>query len=68
MTTDRFYTVAEVAEKIGVTAPAVYKWIRSGKLEAYQFGDAYRIPVDAFERFKAASRVKPKTAAQKEGE
>lgn len=59
MTTDRFYTVAEVAEKIGVTSAAVYKWIRSGKLEAYQFGDAYRITEEAYKAFKAASKVKP---------
>jgi excisionase family DNA binding protein len=58
MTTERYTTVAEVAESIGVTPPAVYKWIKSGKLEAYQFGDVYRIPVEAWERFKAESRVK----------
>jgi excisionase family DNA binding protein len=57
-TTERYLTVAEVAASIGVTLPAVYKWIKAGKLEAYQFGDAYRIPAEAWERFKAASRVK----------
>lgn len=59
MTTDRFYTVAEIAKELGVTAPAVYKWIRSGKLEAYQFGDAYRITEEAYKAFIDASKVKP---------
>lgn len=59
MTTERYLTVAEIAKEYRVTAAAVYKWIRTGKLEAYQLGDAYRIPVEAWERFKEASKVKP---------
>lgn len=63
MTTDCYMTVAEVAAKLGVTAPAVYKWIKTGKLEAYQFGDVYRITPDALEAFKKASKVKAEVKA-----
>lgn len=53
------YTVGEIADYYRVTPAAVYKWIKTGKLEAFQLGDAYRITADALERFVSHSRVIP---------
>lgn len=58
MTDKPFYTVAEVAERTGVSVQGVYKWIRVGKLNAYRFGGAVRIPVEALQQFMDASRIK----------
>jgi excisionase family DNA binding protein len=51
----QYYTANEVADLAEVTVQAVYKWIRSGRIEAYRFGGTWRIPRAAFEQFKDAS-------------
>jgi excisionase family DNA binding protein len=60
MTDKPFYTVAEVAERTGVSVQGVYKWIRVGKLPAYRFGGAVRVPVEALQQFMTDSHVQPK--------
>ena len=50
-----YYTANEIADMARVTVQAVYKWIRTGRLDAYQFGGAWRIPRVAWEQFKTTS-------------
>lgn len=40
---DEYYTIEEVANLLKVTYLTVYRWIKSGKLEAYKAGKQYRI-------------------------
>jgi excisionase family DNA binding protein len=50
-------TAAQVAARYGVTPQAVYKWIRSGRVQAEQTpGGSWRLPSSQFER---GSRVDP---------
>ena len=45
-------TVSEVAEWGRVHPKTVYRWIKDGKLEAFQFGPrSYRVPENALEQF-----------------
>ena len=52
-----FFTVEELAEKLKVSEQTIRLWIRQGKLEAYQFGRAHRVPAEAFERFLEQSKL-----------
>ncbi len=40
---DKFYTAQEVAKMLKVAYMTVYRWIRAGKLKAYQVQKQYRI-------------------------
>jgi excisionase family DNA binding protein len=40
---EKLLTVAEVAEHLRVDPRSVYRWIRSGQLEAIDIGREYRI-------------------------
>ena len=40
---DKYYTIREVAKSLKVVYLTVYRWIRSGKLEAVKAGKQYRI-------------------------
>lgn len=55
---ETFYTVPEVAKHLKVSAPAVYKWIDQGKLEAVKMGRSVRVTQTALDRFIAASTEK----------
>ena len=44
-------TTYEVARKLGVSDRTVVNYIKSGSLQAYRFGRAYKIPVDSLEEF-----------------
>jgi excisionase family DNA binding protein len=41
------HTLRQVAERLGVTLPAVYKLIRDKKLVTFHIGTAHRVSVDA---------------------
>jgi excisionase family DNA binding protein len=43
-------TPKQAAEVFQVSQQTVYRWIQSGRLEAKQIGDQYRIPADAIRR------------------
>ena len=51
-------TISEVADKLQVSEKTVRNWVDGGKLEAFRFGQAYRIRVEDFDKFVEASRVK----------
>lgn len=40
---DLFYTPKDVAKMLKVSYMSVYRWIRAGKLKAYQIQKQYRI-------------------------
>ena len=49
-------TVREVAAKLRLSVPMVFKLIRSGDLEVCRFGKSLRVPVDDVIRFVAERR------------
>lgn len=51
-------TINEVAAVLKVRPTTVWKWVRSGRLQAYRLGRLYRIPKDA-----VLSLLKPVTPA-----
>jgi len=51
--TAQYVTTGEVGRACGVTASAVKKWIRQGKVRAIRTpGGHFRIPVEEIERLK----------------
>lgn len=54
------YTVAEVAERLKVTAKTVYRLVWSGSLRSIKVGGAVRVTHDALSRYlDGAARVAP---------
>lgn len=53
----RWMKPVEIAERCGVSLPAVWAWIRRGKLKAYRFGRSYRIDVDDFDLFMQKAQM-----------
>jgi len=52
-----YYTVQEIADMLRVDYMTVYRWIRAGKLEAYQVEKHYRIKESDFKKYMEASKV-----------
>lgn len=42
-----YITIPQLAQKMGVSRIAVYKWVKSGKITAFKIGRTYAIPQDA---------------------
>ncbi len=57
---ERYLTLPEVAEQLKVSRRTVYRWIKSGDLDAYQFGREYRITESALKDFLEAHRFRTK--------
>ncbi len=43
MEKETYYTIQEVSEMLKVAYMTVYRWVKSGKLEAVKAGKQYRI-------------------------
>jgi excisionase family DNA binding protein len=56
---DKYYTPQEIADMLKVAYMTVYRWIRAGKLEAYQVQKQYRIKDSDFRKFMAARKLRP---------
>jgi len=54
----RFYTTQEIADILRVDYMTVYRWIRAGKLEAYQVQKQYRIKESDFNKFMEANKTR----------
>jgi excisionase family DNA binding protein len=54
---DKYYTIQEIADILKVDYMTVYRWIRAGKMEAYQVQKQYRIREDDFQKFMEASKA-----------
>jgi excisionase family DNA binding protein len=52
----RFYSIADVADRLDVVTRTVRRWIKSGDLIAHRFGRAVRIADDDLQAFLAAHR------------
>ena len=56
---EKYYTPKEIAELLKINYMTVYRWIRDGKLEAYQVQKQYRIKEADFSRFMEANKKAP---------
>ena len=54
----KFYTTQEIADILRVDYMTVYRWIRAGKLEAYQVQKQYRIKESDFNKFMEANKTR----------
>ena len=52
----KFFTIAEVAECLGVAERTIRRWIKSGALVAHRFGRVVRIAEVDLRAFLAAKR------------
>ena len=52
----KFFTIAEVAERLGVSTRTVRRWIRAGDLVAHRFGEIVRISEKDLRAFLALHR------------
>ena len=57
---ERYLTLPEVAERLKVSRRTIYRWIKSGDLNAYQFGREYRITESALKDYLEAHRFRAK--------
>jgi len=53
---EKYYTPQEIAVLLKVSYMTVYRWIRAGRLEAYQVQKQYRIREADFKRFMKANK------------
>ncbi len=56
---ERFYSLEEVAERLGISERTVRRWIKAGDLPAYQPGREYRIRSTDLEEFLEQRKVRP---------
>lgn len=52
-----FYTALELAKKLKLNVMTIYRYIKSGRLQAYKVGKEFRIDRLEFERFLNASKM-----------
>jgi len=53
-----FYLVVELAEKLRVSNMTIYRYIKSGKIEAYKIGKELRIAKEDFDKFLDKTKLK----------
>src|SRR5215208_8322813 len=56
-------SLAEAAERMGISERTARRWIKSGKLRAYKPGRDYRIPESALRALVKESEISPKAPA-----
>jgi excisionase family DNA binding protein len=52
-----FYTLQEVAQKLGMSRMTIYRYVKAKKLAAYQFGRDFRVRTDDLDTFIASFKV-----------
>jgi excisionase family DNA binding protein len=58
---DRYLSLTEARDALGISERTAYRWIKAGKLRAYKPGRDYRIPESAIEEaIQAGGEVHPK--------
>ena len=57
-----FYSIAEVANKVGLSQKSIRRYIASGELGATKIGSTYRIPVSALNTFINKDNIGEKKA------
>ena len=63
---ETYFTLQEIADKLKVHYRTVYRWVQDGKLEAYQFGQDYRVKASDIEKFIAERRIKDRRRRNKD--
>jgi excisionase family DNA binding protein len=53
----KFYKAEELAEMLQVNIMTIYRYIKSGKLQAYKIGKEYRIDKKTFDQFLKSVRT-----------
>lgn len=49
---DRFFSVDEVAEILGLSSQTIRKLVKEGRIKAIRLGHAYRIPMESIQYLK----------------
>lgn len=57
-TTNEFYTAKELAEKLRVNIMTIYRYIKSGRLDAHKIGKEFRINKNEFSHFLNRTKTK----------
>lgn len=55
---EEFYTLHEVADLLKISYMTVFRWVKAGKLEAYQIGKQYRVKQSTIDAFIEKKKVK----------
>lgn len=55
---EEFYTLHEVADLLKISYMTVFRWVKAGKLEAYQIGKQYRVKQSTLDNFLEKKKVK----------
>lgn len=53
-----FFSVEEIAKRLGLKEETIRTYIREGLLNAYRFGNVLRIRVDDFEKFVQERKIR----------
>jgi excisionase family DNA binding protein len=66
---DRLFSIAEVAERLGMSKDTISDWIKAGRLKASRIGRFWRIRERDLEAFiDNPPPLQPRTRAQKEND
>ena len=57
---ERFLTVDQVAERLQLSKMTIYRYLKAGKIAAYDLGKEYRIKQSDLEEFLEKKRLKVK--------
>jgi len=52
-----YFTAQEVADKLRVNVMTIYRYIKSGKLEAYKIGKDFRIKESEYQKFINSMKI-----------
>jgi excisionase family DNA binding protein len=63
VTAERYLSLQEVGDELGVSDQTVRRWVKAGELAAYKPGKEYRIKGSALEEFLKTREVHPKASA-----
>jgi len=58
--TERYLSLPEAADELGISEPTVRRWVKSGRLLAFKPGRDYKVPESAVRELILESRVVPK--------
>jgi len=56
---EKYYNLYEVAKILKLAYMTIYRWVRKGKIPAYQVQRQYRVKHSELEKFIDSSKVKP---------
>lgn len=63
---DRMLKPEEVAEKLNISRPTLYKWVQKGKIPAYKYGRGLRFSEEEIEQWVKQHPKHPEMILEKE--